>query len=322
MKGKHLLYSFTALVFLAAVGASCKKFLDVNKNPNSATPSSVQVSMVLSSAERTIGGALALGSGLGNTLSIYTHQMTGRVGADKYGGNADGAWTSFYSAIANLDVVIARGKAENRFAYAGVAKILKAYTFSIMVDVWGDLPYSEFNKFEEGIKQPKYDKGADIYPKLIALIDEGIADINNPTVNPSKPGADDYIYKGNMTNWIKAANTIKLKMYTQVRLVQDVKTQVAALLATPASLINSQAESFLLPFGPQGTTDDRHPGYGEYTAAQRSSQLFSPWLYEIMKGINPLYSGNPDPRIPYYIYNQKSAPGGSNPTPAELHRLP
>ena len=90
------------------------------------------------------------------------------------------------------------------------------------------------------------------------------------------------------------------------------QTQVTALLATPANLINSQAESFMMPYGPFGTTDDRHPAYGDYNATQRGGQLFSPWLYEIMKGRNAnILSGIPDPRIPYYIYNQKSALGGS-----------
>jgi len=271
--------------------------------------------MVLSAAERNIAGNMALGTGLGSTMGIYTHQITGRVGADRYGAGASG-WEALYSAIANLNVIITRGAEENRFVYAGIAKILKAYTFSILVDVYGDVPYSEFDKFAEGITQPKSDKGSDIYPDLIKLLDEGIADINNTTINPSKPAGDDYIYKGNTTNWIKAANTIKLKLYTQVRLVQDVKTQVTALLASPNTLINSQAESFMMPYGPIGATDDRHPAFGDYNATQRGGQLFSPWLYEIMKGWNTkILTGIVDPRIPYYIYNQKSAAGGVNPTP-------
>ena len=309
MRSKHIIYAFTAVSIWAAAGTGCKKFLDVNKNLNSPTPSSVQVSFVLSAAERNISNNIALGSTLGNTMAVYTHQLTGRVGADRYGAGAAG-WDNLYAAISNLDVVINRGTAEKRFVYAGIAKILKAYTFSMMVDVWGDVPFSEFDRFNEVITQPKFDKGAEIYPKLFALIDEGIADINNTTVNPSKPGADDYIYKGSTTNWIKAANTLKLKLYTQIRLVQDVKTQVAALLASPATLINSQAESFMMPYGPIGTTDDRHPAFGDYNATQRGGQLFSPWLYEIMKGRNPdILKGLSDPRIPYYIYNQKSATG-------------
>jgi hypothetical protein len=314
MKRKiRFIYFFTALIIFVAIVSSCKKFLDVNKNLNS--PTAVPVSLLLSNVERAIAGNMALGTGLGSTMSIYTHQMTGRVGADRYGAGAAG-WEGLYSAIANLNVIIKQGTAEGRLAYAGIAKILKAYTFSILVDVYGDVPFSEFDQFAEGITQPKFDKGKDIYPQLFALIDQGIADINNTAPNPSKPGADDYIYKGNLARWIKAGNTIKLKLYTQVRLVQDVKTQVTALLSNPASLINTHDESFMLPYGPFATTDDRHPAYGDYNATQRGGQLFSPWLYEIMKGRNAnILTGISDPRIPYYIYNQKSAPGGTNPTP-------
>ena len=269
----HFIYSFTALVMLVAVSTGCKKYLDVNKNLNS--PTAVPVSLLLSNAERNIASNIALGTGLGNTMAIYTHQVTGRVAADRYGAGAQG-WDGLYSAITNLNVIIRQGTAEGRLTYAGVAKILKAYAFSILVDVYGDVPFSEFDRFEEGIKQPKFDKGSDIYPQLITLIDEGIADIDNPAPNPSKPAADDYIYKGNTTNWKKAARTLKLKLFTQVRLVQNVTPQVTALLATPANLINSQAESFMMPYGPFGTTDDRHPAYGDYNATQRGGQLFSP----------------------------------------------
>jgi len=247
-------------------------------------------------------------------MSVYTHQMTGRVAADRYGDGSQG-WDGLYGALANLNVIIKNGTAEGRFAYVGVAKILKAYTYSILVDVYGDVPFSEFDQFPE-IKQPKFDKGKDIYPKLFAMIDEGIVDIANTAIQLSKPGADDYIYKGDLTKWKKAANTIKLKLYTQVRRVQDVKAAVTALLATPANLINSQAESFMMPYGPFGTTDDRHPAYGDYNATQRGGQLFSPWIYEIMKGKNAnILNGIADPRVPYYVYNQKSALGGTNPTP-------
>jgi hypothetical protein len=309
----HFIYFFIALIVLVASVTGCKKFLDVNKNLND--PTAVPVSLLLSKCERDISNNMALGSTLGQTMSIYTHQTTGRVNADRYGAGSAG-WDGLYGALANLNVIITQGTAETRYTYAGIAKILKAYTFSILVDVYGNVPYSEFDQFESGVTQPKYDNGKDIYPKLIALIDEGIADINNATPNASKPGADDYIYKGNTTNWKKAANTLKLKLYTQVRRVQDVKAAVTALLATPANLINSQAESFMMPYGPFGTTDDRHPAYGDYSATQRGSQLFSPWSYEIMKGKNAnILNGISDPRLPYYVYNQKSALGGSNPTP-------
>lgn len=299
--------SFLSTLVLLFAGTSCEKFLDVNKNEND--PTVVGVSTLLTSSEVTIGRAFSLGTTLGNGLSLYTHQATGRISADRYAllGTAIG-WNDLYGAMNNVDVIIEQGTSEGRLAYAGVAKILKAYTFSIMVDTWGDIPYSESNSFKDGITQPKFDKGADIYPKLIALIDEGIGNINDPAVNPSKPGNDDVIYKGDLNKWKKAANTLKLKLYAQQRLVKDVKAEVTALLADPAGLINTHAESFMVTFGPNAATDDRHSGYTIYTAAQRSNEMISPWFYEVLKGYNKaIYTGVEDPRVPYYFYNQKSA---------------
>ncbi len=304
---KSFLYFFMAgVLLLGAIG--CKKYLAVNKNLND--PTAVPVSTLLTSTQRSLGGSFTIAGTLGLTLGNYVHQITGRTGADRYGIRGDNlGWDGLYIALSNLDVIVNQATAEGRYKYAGVAKIMKAYFFSLMVDVWGDIPFSEFNSFKPGnISQPVFDNDAEIYPKLLALLDEGIADINNPTPNASVPAADDLFYAGNTARWVKAANTIKLKLYTQVRLVQNVSAEVTALLANPSQLISSQAESFMLPFGPFVATDDRNPGYGIYTATQRGGQLVSPWLYEIMKGRNTgIYQNLTDPRIPYYIYNQKSA---------------
>ncbi len=303
---KILFISCLAALVMAAPG--CKKYLDVNQDLN--RPTAVPLSTLLTSGEQRIGSVFALGTTLGNGLGVYTHQLMQYGGFNRYGITAsgmDGSWNTLFNILANLDVLIAQATEGERFMYAGVGKVLKAYTASMMVDIWGDIPYSEFNKFKDGIRQPAFDDDATIYPQLLALLDEGIADIQNPAPQV-KPGADDIIYKGNATNWVKAANTIKLKLLTQIRKVQNVSAEVTALLANPASLINSQAESFMLPFGPFTSTDDRHPGYGDYSAAQRGGQIPSHCMYEIMKGYNPdIYTGITDPRIPYYFYNQKSA---------------
>lgn len=310
------------LAFMLSVLVSgCKKYLDVNKNLND--PTVVPVSILLTGAELQMGQALSfsnsVNNGLTDGLSVYMHQQTTREEADNYDlkgndGIIETGWAKLHSALTDLDVVIKQATSEDNFKYAGIAKILKAYGFSQMVDIWGDVPFSEFNRFKEGIKQPKFDDDAAIYPQLITLIDAGIADINNPAVNALNPGVDDVIYSGNTARWIKAANTIKLKLYTQQRKVKDVSANVTALLANPATLINSKEESFVVQFGTALLTD-RNPGFDDYTATQRTQHV-SPWLYEILKGHNPIYNGVPDPRLPYYIYNQVK-PTGASPNATE-----
>ncbi|HET6768408.1 MAG TPA: SusD/RagB family nutrient-binding outer membrane lipoprotein [Chitinophagaceae bacterium] len=320
----HKIKFLIPLVALLAV--SCKKFLDINTDPNN--PVAVEVSKLLPTTQRTLGDALSMdeqNGGLSEILAVYTHQMTTREEADKYGitgldGNIQTAWSKFFSSTANpgttfpvygvlqnLEDIITKATAAGNLRYAGIAKILKAYTYSVAVDVFGDVPFSEANKLKEGILYPKFDDDAAVYESLFTMINSGIDDLTNNTApNPQVPGADDLMYSGNVARWVKAANTIKLKMYTQIRKVKNVSAEVTALL-NGGNLISQTSENFLLPYGPNGATDDRNPGFYTYFATQRSNHV-SPWFYEIMKGYNPrIFTGNPDPRIKYYIYNQVNA---------------
>jgi hypothetical protein len=319
----HKIKFLIPLVALLAV--SCKKFLDINTDPNN--PVAVEVSKLLPTTQRTLADALSMdeqNGGLSEILAVYTHQMTTREEADKYGitgvdVNIQTAWSKLFSSTANpgstfpvygvmqnLEDIIAKATAAGNLRYAGIAKILKAYTYSVAVDVFGDVPFSEANKLKEGILYPKFDDDAAVYESLFALINSGIADLNNTAANPQVPGADDLIYSGNVARWVKAANTIKLKLYTQIRKVKNVTAEVTALLSG-GNLISQTNESFLMPYGPNAATDDRNPGFYTYFATQRSNHV-SPWFYEIMKGYNPrIFTGNPDPRIKYYIYNQVNA---------------
>jgi hypothetical protein len=70
--------------------------------------------------------------------------------------------------------------------------------------VWGDVPFSEFDKWKEGLRQPKFDDDATIYPELIKMLDEGITDIKSTTAkNLLKPGPNDVIYKGSTAGGLK-----------------------------------------------------------------------------------------------------------------------
>jgi len=302
---------FKVILPAALLLGSCKKFLDVNQNLNN--PVSVPVSTLLPDAEKSLGDALVVGNGLSETLAVYMHQMATREAPDQYGVTGgdfflQNAWSTYYDgALVSLDEIIKTAVPAGYFKYSGIAKILKAYGYSQFVDVFGDIPFTEADKFKEGKQFAKFDASKDIYPALITMINDGIADLNNTAVNAKTPGSDDVIYQGNATKWIKAANTIKLKLLTQVRKVQNVQADVTALLSTPANLINTTSESFILPYRPLGSTDDRNPGFGDYFATQRANHI-SPWFYSILKGYNPnIFTANPDPRIPYYFYNQMKA---------------
>lgn len=308
--------------------ASCKKdYLNINNDPNN--PTDAPIDLLLPTAERTLGDALAMGGGnnggLSQILEVWVHRITTREEADQY--NTKGnefflslAWPKFYSSspppgasaplygiFSNLDEIIKKSSADGNLYYRGIARTLKAYGYSQLCDAFADIPFSESDQIdnpEHPIVYPKFDDDAEIYPKLLDTLNAALEDFNAADGGVVQPGIDDIIYKGDIGKWVKAANTIKLKLLTQTRKVQNVGADVQALLSAPDNLIAATPESFLMPYGTLGSTDDRNPAYQEYFAAQRSNHI-SPWFYEILKGRNAnINTGILDPRIPYYFYNQ------------------
>lgn len=291
------------MILLPFVTMGCSDYFDINKDPNQ--PTDVDIALLVPTVQLNGTKALAQNEGLSQLLATYTHQVSTRESANKY--NADGndyvintAWRVFYNdCLQNLATVLKKAEEEKDDVNLGIAKIMKAYYYSQWVDVFGNIPYSEANSFDKGITQAKFDKDADIYDELFTLLNDGIALLDE---TDKSTFSYDLIYKGDQAKWIKAANTIKLKLYNQIRLIKDVSSEVNALLKS-GKLISKTDESFMFKYGTSKSPDERNPAYLEYEATQKTNCI-SPWFFEIMKGINPLFAKIEDPRIPYYFYNQ------------------
>ena len=123
--------------------------------------------------------------------------------------------------LANNEQIITQGTAEQRLSYVGIAQIQKAYVISQMVDMFGDIPYSEALKGAANLA-PRYDKDADIYngnpglgiQSLFSLIDDGIANLDK---GKSVIVRNDLIYEGDLAKWARLGRTLKLKLYVQIR---------------------------------------------------------------------------------------------------------
>jgi len=316
MKTNKYLILVAVIVFIT----SCSKHFDINDNPND--PITLSEDVLLPRVQKYLAHALSMGGdtdengvargGFGSNLSAYMHQMTHYGSADQYGALPndyywDAGWSIMYrDVLTNAEYIIQEGTEKGNLQYVGIAKIIKAYGYSVLVDLFGEVPFSEANQLTNQIMYPKYDKGEEIYPQLFVLLDEAIADLQNTeAANVNTPGADDIIYEGDVSLWIKAANSIKLKLLAQQRNMPgaDISADVNSLLNS-ADLISSTAESFMVNFGVNSATDDRNPAFSEYYASQRTRSP-SPWIYEIMKGYNDdILTGIEDPRLPYYFYNQ------------------
>ena len=315
MKIRYFTKIFTGTLILLAT--SCQKdFLDINTDPN--LPTTAELPKLLTNVEYNAGMTFAPGYYMGSILPSYVHHLTSRE-VDNYGISATAAnlgntWLQAYvSTLKNADAVIMSAETEENMIYAGIGKLIKAYVFAGLVDLWGDIPYSEFNV--EAITAPKADASQDIYNNLISLIEEAKANLNDTeAANLLKPKDADIIYKGDVEKWIRMANTLEMRLLVQSRKakgeITDWSAKLTALLNENNFLQNG--EDFELKHSAQDNPDERNQAYVDEYLGGQSTYYINPWFYEIMSGKtynakeNP-FAGITDPRIPYYWVNQKRA---------------
>lgn len=239
---------------------SCKKTLDINKNPNAIPDSNSPVAQLLTSAQVNLG--FEGGSDIFRYTTEIMQQMSGAASQPNQtweyyrykilGSDLNNLWGSIHAATLNDLELIIRQSTGSPY-YSGVAKILKAYEYALVVDVWGDVPYTEAQRLSE-ITQPHYDDDATIYPKLITLLGEAVTDLNAAS-SVLTPGSNSVIYPGSFstvkTNWIKLANTLRLRLLLHYSKKDPAfcVSQMTALINSPGvQFMSSNADNFQLNF--------------------------------------------------------------------------
>ena len=312
-------YILSASLGISALAmSSCEKdFLDINTDPNN--PTDVPVAQLLPAVELSVADATSIASGTSSSTAYMMHHLVTRGDLNDYimvpaAFTPNSVWNGlFLDALTDINVIIEKGTADGDLHYVGIAKILKGYIYSILVDYYGSIPFETANLGAENAS-PQFTGGAVIYNEVFALIDAGIADLAATSV--LSPGNDDLFYGGNRASWRKFAKTLKLKLYNQIRLVEDVSAEVNALLQE-GDLISSPAEDFQIQYGTSQAPDDRNPTYASEYAPGTHSYI-SPYFYEVMTNQNTFgHNGNlfptADPRVPYYFYNQINVAAGEEP---------
>jgi len=269
--------------------------VDINSDPNN--PTTPSLPLLLPATQISMAGGL---DDLNSGTSVLVQQLfSGNISRNYQDGSTyQGSWNALYTqALADLEVIIREGTAQQQWGYVAIAKLQKAYIYSIMVDMWGDVPYLEASQGEANVNAA-FDHGADVYESLFALIDEALADINTGTY--ASPGTADIIYSGKQELWIRFGNTLKLKLYNQIRLVDEPRATQAItdLLSSGGLLIADNAQDFSFRFGSSPTPENQHPWYNSEYQGGKS--------YYMSQGFMDMLFKSDDPRIRYYFYRQLS----------------
>jgi hypothetical protein len=267
------------LPILALSLFSCSDFLDVNDTPNSPTSDLVPPNLVLAAAHSNSYRTLAttaneLGNVWMNNWGANVNAFTGGY-ADEFSLaiNASfyqGIWNGIYINTANYSNII-NSEFPNYENHKSIARIMKTYYFQYLVDLYGDIPYSEAHLGGDNLF-PVYDNDKDIYRDLYDQLDLAITEIQNAPATATPVGSEDVIMNGDMNRWIKFANTLKLRLLirqTELALTDAdtqtyLNTKFAELVADGASFIGA-GETVTINPGYSNASDARqNPFYGRW----------------------------------------------------------
>ncbi len=245
MKFKSLIVA----LLVTLVGSACQEsFLDINTNPNvlpTASPSFVFTNALNTTSINIAGntngqGASEIGfywsgqwsQGNGYILSTTQFAYSFTNGDFNY-------WDSYYDNLEDYQYVINNADANGQKYLKGPAKVMKAMLYQQLVDMYGNLPYTDALKGVATLA-PKFDDQKVVYEALITLLDEAIVDLKANPFASSFNGSD-IIFGGNVTRWAQFANSLKMRILMRQSKISGrdtyIKTEIAKIIAENSGFI-------------------------------------------------------------------------------------
>lgn len=315
---KKIIKIMCVAAVLGAFVQSCETTeLDLRTNPNALSADQGSPDFLLNNIQLDFATTVESFGRTGAELARIDY-MFGRSYRGVYTPSSfDSEWRRSYTEI-RTDIQAMTplaNEAELNF-HLGMAQFIEAYTITMLVDFYGDVPYSEANLGSENFN-PSVDPGASVYDAAFSLLDQAIANFN--ATSAALP-ENDFFYDGDATKWVKACNTLKMRLYMQTRLVDSGALASFNSIVNGGNYISDTADDFQFQWGTNEVQPDtRHPRYNSVDtddqAAEGSYSSTGGNDYMSNDMMNYLLVNN-DPRIRYYYYRQNEFTPGAEAPPA------
>lgn len=288
---------FALLIGMTTI--SCEDFEGWNIDQKN--PSAVSGSFLFTSAQKALAVRMQSTDVNTNIFKMFAQHWTETTYTDEanydlegrdIGGNFwDDLYTDVLSDLNQAMVIISADEsldATTKANQLAIANLMQIYTWQILVDTFGNIPYTEALQGNNNIV-PKYDDDAAIYMDLFARIDGAIAQLNG---GGSSFGGADLLYHGSTAQWVKFANSLKLKMAVRI---SDFDGGMAATMANEAidsGVFTEKSDNAAFPF--EGTPPNTNPLWVSLVQSGRKDFVIANTFVDIIVPLN-------DPRITVYI---------------------
>lgn len=302
------IFKYKILVFLAGalLIAGCEDLQDINKNPNSLTdePDAYLFTNAckysVSQARQTLSRGMVMFTG------PWSQMTTTGYAEDRYDFNADSddesiLWQDLYLNLAqsvNLEKLTGVGGSHENELRNAMCQVVSMIQFARITNLWGSVPYTEGAKgISYDIISPKYDTQEYIYKDIISRLGECISVFETADQSTGYGTADPF-YAGQLSQWIKFANSFRLRLAMQMRFVDatDAATTITACLSKPLMASNDD-NARILNF--DATTTYLYSGWYEtFQNEAKGSCKPSEMLVDTLNKYN-------DPRLPIFFTQNK-----------------
>jgi len=257
MRNKHIYFAIVFMMILQCI--ACKPFDELNTDPTKS--SSMDPNMQLSYVQLSTYGMVEPITAIQSYASSFVQHFQGEYNTTYHGGiyrrvdqMSATIWSEYYNKpIKNLVDIIHHTQEDPALSNLNaVSRIYKVYLFSLLTDLFGDIPYSEAGKgYIDQNFTPRYDQQKDIYTDFFTELSAASVQLGN---NPSAKAINgDVIYNGNLALWKRLANSLHLRYamrLTKVNPQLAMQEVTKALDPARGGLITSTDQQALISYLP------------------------------------------------------------------------
>lgn len=234
-------------VFAAGLISCTSEFDEMNTDPNNPTNISPQY-LLPYAIERTVdrywGGNIRFERLNIDGMMLWMQYLSRNIYSnegDNYGITPtfyNNTWKSFYNdGLVNFQRIVSQSKSDGPIPntnYEGIAIVMRSWTFSLLTDIYGPIPYTEALKgtAETPVYNPTYDSQDKVYAGILADLKEA-----NEKLKVGGPAVSgDIIYNGDILKWKKFANSLRVRLANRQAAKKSVESKaiLAEIVGDPA----------------------------------------------------------------------------------------
>ncbi len=287
---KYLILLSSALVLSCA---SDDTYEDLNRDPNN--PTIVSAESLFTSATKSLFDQMESTNVNTNVFRLFAQYWTETTYIDEsnYDLTTRNIPANHFSELYRdvlYDLKDAKSLTESDNQKAMI-EVLEVYTWQQLVDTFGDIPYSEALQGKEELT-PAYDDAKTIYLDLITRLNAAIYTLNNSSSSPFSTA--DVIYGGDLSSWLKLANSLKLKLAMRIADVPSLAStsQTSAEEAFSDGVFTSNSDNATITYEANAT--NANPIWFDLVQSNRNDFVPANTIVDYMNTLT-------DPRREFYF---------------------